>query len=120
MKKYYQLVYGQLSDELLEKAKIYVEKPSSTIVLFLGYSIFTIKKESPFNYIIIEGKKFDTDATLTYITQQFSLPFGEIPEGWKTVGFFDFKEKRDFFELIPFADGWLSIDMNIEIGYEAK
>ena len=118
MKEYFLRVSGQLSTELIKEAKLIVEKTDTDIVLFLDYSDFTIQKGSLFNYIIIDGVKFKIHAHLRYITQQFSLPFEEIPYGWKTVGYFELDNLLDFVHLIPFSKGWLSTSQKIKIGYE--
>jgi hypothetical protein len=118
MKNYYLKVHGQVSEELLIKAKINITKTDSNIILMLSYSEFTINKNSQFNYVTIDGKMFRINGILTYITQQFSLPFDEIPQGWKTVGIFDLKDNFEFVKLIPFTEGWVSKDSEIIIGFD--
>lgn len=118
MKNYYLRVQGQLSFESIKKANINMEKTESNIALILDYSDFNIPKDSLFNYIRIDDKTYRINGQLIYITQQFSLPFDEVPIGWKTVGFFEVNETAEFIDLIPFTKGWLPIDSKIVIGFD--
>ena len=120
MKIYYQLVHGEIISEIYENIKISEFINDKTKVFAFTHSCFSVPKHSIFNYLTIKGVNYQIFGRLTYITQQLSLPFDEIPYGWKTVCVIGFDELHDCLKLIPLTDGWVSLHdiEDIEIGFD--
>ena len=118
MKKYHQKIRGKLSESFIQEIDFNITRKEDDKVLFLDFSGFTIPVGSKFNYLIIENEKYSIQATLTFVTQQYNMPFYEISKGSKTIGVFEMAQHYACFELIPFTEDWYGMSLKCEIGFE--
>ncbi len=117
MNNFSYLVHGELSAESIKKLSIPIKITERKRVLFLGFAEYTITCGAKFNMINIKGENLPIMATLEYITQQYNLPFDEIPLGWKTIVVIEVGKGIEHFSNIPIVETWYQSDLDIRIGF---
>ena len=118
MKSYFSRIIRVVPPSEYAQIKVENHIKNHSVVFYFGYSEFTIRKGAFFNYLSIESNRYKVNGTLTYITQEFSLPWDEIPLGWRTACVVDFRDFFDYIKPIPVSQSSFNSENEMLLGYD--